>query len=239
LNKVAAHRWARLFVFEFFVILLGVLAAQALQGWFADRAERRAAAAAKQTLERNLSGIALSAEARLRSLPCFQYRLGKIAEALNTSTPAVSLRPPDEALVIDLGWSGQTPSLIASHYDVAVVEGFANASLWADALRRAQLAEKDSWRDLGRLSPQLGAVTPADRSIAKGALIGASHSLRDIGYSVRHLSKHAVSLKALPDVKEFEGYRDNKDPCVAAMGYTPKEHQEAARAGRLVTGERF
>ena len=239
-GKVTARRWARLFVFEFFVILTGVLAAQALQGWFADRAEQRAAVAARQTLDRNLSSIALSAELRLRSLQCYQYRLGKTAKALSDGTAStVSLRPPNEALVIDLGWSGNTPSLIANHYDIGLVEDYANASLWADALRRAQSDEKASWQGLGRLSSALGTVSLSDRSIAKGSLIGAVQSLRSVQYAATHLRTHAINLKVPPDLSELTGYRVAKDPCTAAMGYPLDDHKAAARAQRLVTGEKL
>ena len=171
-------------------------------------------------------------------MTCFQYRLGRIAKALSTDTvPTVTLRPPNEALVIDLGWAGTVPPLIAAHYDISSVEDYANASLWADSLRRAQSTEAANWRDLGRLSPSLGGVTQEDRLIAKGALIGATQSLRNVQYAATHLSNHAATFKVSVDVSELAGYRADKDICVAAMGYSLDAHKEAAQAGRLVTGE--
>lgn len=238
LGKVTGRRWLRLFVFEFFVILLGVLAAQGLQSWFVDRSERRAAVAAKATLDRNLASIALSAEIRLRSMTCFNDRVGKIAIALRAGAqPKISLTPPNEALVIDLGWSGGVPALIADHYNDETVEHYANASLWAESLRRHQSAEQVSWHDLGRLSPLLGEVTQSDRSIAKGSVIGAIHSLRNIYYAATHLRTHAIEMNNAPDLAELKLYRAQSDPCRAAMGYLLEEHGAAGRQNRLVTGE--
>lgn len=240
-GKLSGRRWLRLFVFEFFVILLGVLAAQGLQAWFAERGEQRAATAAKATLDRNLRSIALSAEVRLRERYCFTYRLNRIGRSLVDGTnPSVSLSAPDEALVLDFGWSGNVPSLIAEHFDPDLVERYANIALWADSLRRAQDGESRNWSELARLSPDFGKPTASDLSIAKGALLDASRNLREIDYAATHLRRHSIELGVEPDLTELTGYRGpNSDSCKRAIGYSLDEHVNAGKQGRLVTGEEF
>jgi hypothetical protein len=226
-----------LFLFEFTVVLLGVLAAQALQGWFAQRQELRTARAAKATLDRNIKSIAYSAEVRQRGLACFGQRLGAVAGSLRDGSPPPILTAPEEALVIDLGWSGQTPALIAEHYGSKVADQYANAALWTDALRVAQAREQESWTDLARLSPRLGLPNEADRSAAKGAVIDASRDLLHISWAAGHMLRHARDFKALPELSELAGYREAKDPCKRAMAFTLEQHRRAAEQGRLVTGE--
>jgi hypothetical protein len=237
-GKLRRRRWVALFVFEFFVVLLGVLAAQGLQSWFQSRQEERLAAASLATLNRNLRSIALSVEIRQRGIACYGQRLARYAQAIRDgSSIPVSLRPPAEALVIDLGWSGEVPGLIAEHYGSELADQYVNIALWVDAFRRAQQREQESWTDLSRLSPQLGRLSEADRSAAKGALIDASGDLLHVSWATGHLAKHAKDLRIEPDLKELEGLRSAKDICDRAHSYSLKEHRRAQARGRLVTGE--
>lgn len=229
-----------LFVFEFFVVLLGVLAAQGLQSWFQSRQEQRTAVAAKATLDRNFRSIILSAEMRRRGLICFGDRLNQLARTIREGDSLErSLEPPQEALVIDLGWNGDVPALISEHYGSELAEKYVNIALWVDAFRRAQAREQESWSDLSRLSGRLGAVTEADRSTAKGALVDASRDLQQISWATGHLTRHAKDLKITPDLSELAGYRSAKDACRRSFSFPMEEQEDALRAGRLVTGERL
>jgi len=236
-GKIKRRRWVALFVFEFFVVLLGVLAAQALQSWFQSRQEARTAATTKATLDRNFRSIALSAEIRRRGLLCYGQRLNRVLLAIKDRTPISDASAPEEALVIDLGWSGQVPALIAEHYGSPLAEKYNNIALWVESFRQAQQREQESWTDLARLSPQLGPITDADRLAAKGALIEASRDLTQIRWATGHLMDHARDLQIEPDLSELAGARGAPDPCKQAVGYTMEQHQRARQAGRLVTGE--
>jgi hypothetical protein len=141
--------------------------------------------------------------------------------------------------VIDLGWSGEVPGLIAEHYGSKPADKYVNIALWVDALRRAQQREQESWTDLSRLSPRLGQPSQADRSAAKGALIDASRDLLHVSWAIGHLAKHARELRINADLSELEGARSAKDVCDRAHGYSLKEHQQALAGGRLVTGEQL
>ena len=237
-GKIKRRRWITLFVFEFFVVLLGVLAAQGLQSWFQSRQEARTAAAARATLNQNLRSIALSAEIRRRGLACYGNRLRQAGQAIQSRTPLTDeLTPPAEALVIDLGWSGNVPALMAEHYGSDVAEKYVNIALWVDAFRRAQEREQESWTDLSRISTRLGEPSPVDWSAAKGAIIDASRDLLHISWATGHLAGHARDLRIDADLKELGGLRSAKDACKRAVGYSLEEHQRAQQAGRLVTGE--
>jgi hypothetical protein len=141
--------------------------------------------------------------------------------------------------VIDLGWSGEVPGLIAEHYGTKRADKYVNIALWVDALRRAQQREQESWTDLSRLSPRLGQPSQADWSEAKGALIDASRDLLHVNWATSHLAKHARELRIEADLSELEGVKSAEDVCDRAHGYSLKEHQQAHARGRLVTGEQL
>lgn len=240
LGKVRGRRWLRLFVFEFFVILLGVLAAQALQNWFAERAERRSAVMARATLDRNLDSLGRSAEIRMRDALCNRYRLAAIQQAiLERRTPTISLAPPDEALVVDFGWSAEVAALLREHFGDEVVDRYANIALWEDALRRAQAEEQRSWAGIGRLSPAFGSPTAEDYSLAKSSMISAYQDLRRVGYATGNIARKLEQAGIEPDMSELEQMKGAREPCQAATGYSLDEHREAAERGELVTGEKF
>lgn len=237
-GKIRRGRWLTLFVFEFFVVLLGVLAAQGLQSWFQSRQEARTATAAKATLDQNLRSIALSAEIRRRGLACYGNRLRQFEQAIRSRTPVTgALTPPAEALVIDLGWSGGVPALLAEHYGSEVADKYVNIALWVDSFRRAQAREQESWTDLSRLSERLGQPSGDDWSSAKGALIDASRDLLHISWATSHLARHANDLGIVANLDELAGARASKDSCARAVSYSLQEHEQAQRAGRLATGE--
>jgi hypothetical protein len=237
-GKIKRRRWIILFVFEFFVVLLGVLAAQGLQSWFQSRQETKTAAAARATLNQNLRSIALSAEIRRRDLTCYGNRLRQFEQAIKSRTALTDeLTAPAEALVIDLGWSGNVPALIAEHYGSQVADKYVNVALWVDAFRRAQEREQESWTDLSRLSTRLGPPSDDDWSAAKGAIIDANRDLLHISWATGHLAGHARDLRIEADLEELAGLRSAKDACRRAVSYSLEEHQRAQRAGRLITGE--
>ena len=240
MGKVHGGRWLRLFLFEFFVILLGVLAAQGLQGWFADRNERRVALAATRTLDNNLRSLGLSAEIRDRTRACTLYRLQQIEAAIRErGVPVSSLSAPNEALVIDFGWNSDIAPLVAEHFDGATNDRYTNIALWADAFGRAQDAEQESWVRIGRLSGRFGAPTRDDYAAAKEGVSGAIAALRRVQFATINIRRNLAEAGLEPDLTGLEGNRRRPEPCDAAVGYTMEEHTKAARHGKLVTGEEF
>ena len=237
-GKLKRRRWAALFLFEFMVVLLGVLAAQALQARFESQAERREAKRSLTALETNAETIGISAMIRMRGFACTQYRLRMIENAIATkSVPTVNLPPPEEVPITELGWDGTTPGVISEYFGAERSKTFANLQLWTEALRRAQISEQRSWSMLGRLSTRLGNPQNADFVAAKEGLVAAGQDLRRVIYAAGNIRNNLDRLGIKNDEDLFREYRGASDPCRAATGYTVEEHAAAARKGELVTGE--
>ena len=227
-------------MFEFAVILLGVLAAQSLSNAFADRAEKRQAQAAHAALERDLFSLGVSSVIRERLHACQVYRLRTISNAIAAGrAPSIDVLPPTEALVVDVGWDGEVPTLIAEHFGPEEADRYANIALWADALARAQADEQQSWAPIGRIAGRFGTPGAADLSAAKEGVVAAVNDLRRVQYATLNIARHIADadIDLSEELDGFGARRSSSDPCEAALGYSVEEHREAAALGRLVTGE--
>lgn len=239
-GKISRRRWVALFAFEFMVVLLGVMAAQALQARFEAQAERRGAQRSLATLKDNATALGISAFLRTRNYICISYRLRLIEDAVEDRTaPQIDLAPPDEVPIVQLGWDGATPGLIAEHFDRETAERYANIALWTESMRRAQIDEQQSWAAIGRLSTRLGQPEAADYLTAKAGVVAATQDLRRVLYAANNIRTKLKELGIETDESEFREYQQASDSCRASVGYSEAEHIAAGKEGRLVTGEPF
>ncbi len=239
-GKIRRRRWVVLFVFEFMVVLLGVLAAQALQARFERQAEQRGALRNLNTLEDNAHSLGISAFLRTRNFICISYRLLLIEDAIAAgNTPQIDLSPPDEVPIAQLGWDGATPGLIVEHFNRDTADRYANLALWTESLRRAQISEQHSWAAFGRLSTRFGQPRPDDFLAAKAGVVAATQDLRRVLYAANNIRTQLKELGIETDENPYREYRQSSDSCRAAVGYTEDEHIAAGKQGRLVTGEKF
>ena len=165
---------AKLFVFEFVVVLLGVLAAQLLQNWFADQgAERRA----EEAIARLDSEVALAFEAARiwdAALPCLLDRTttimmaasdGRVLPAAAYSRPVFwseDVETPSEEVF--LAMRARMSEQDFAFYDLAI----SHANRLSDRMNDVA----GEWEQFSRLNPQLGKARPADFDGAREA--GAS-----------------------------------------------------------------
>ena len=83
-----ARRLVQLFAFEFVVVLLGVLAAQLLQDWYAERKDARRAQAVLAAFAGETRRFVTTAEYRDRAHACEMARLARLAELVRTGGTA-------------------------------------------------------------------------------------------------------------------------------------------------------
>src|SRR5690349_3959618 len=69
---------ARLFAFEFIVIVTGVLVAQGLASWVQDRSAMAAMEEAKARAEAEISDNMYAAKINLEAIPCFEDRMREV-----------------------------------------------------------------------------------------------------------------------------------------------------------------
>ena len=171
---------ARLFVFEFVVVVVGVLAAQALANWVGTRAEREAgrrlfadATEGARQLDRTLGYWQ-------RFAPCLRSHVASISRAAANAgsmtgdaigRPAVPSPPEPQFSADDWG----RIALVATPEQVQSLRGLqATASIhnaYASEMAR-------QWSTFRLLDPSLGAALPEDRSRVRAAAMQVDSTLR-------------------------------------------------------------
>ena len=112
-----ARRLVQLFAFEFVVVLLGVLAAQLLQDWYAERKDARRAQAVLAAFAGETRRFVTTAEYRDRAHACEMARLARLAELVRTGGTAdeAERATPLMPMPIITDWSDDTRQIVARH----------------------------------------------------------------------------------------------------------------------------
>ena len=171
---------ARLFLFEFVVVVAGVLAAQALANWVGTRAEREAG----QRLFADATESARQLDQTLaywqRFAPCLRSHVASISRAAANGgsmtgdaigRPAVP-RPVEPQFSAD-DWRKialvATPEQVQSLRELEATASVHNA--YASEMAR-------QWSTFRLLDPSLGAALPEDRSRVRAAAMQVDSTLR-------------------------------------------------------------
>ena len=171
---------ARLFVFEFVVVVAGVLAAQALANWVGTRAEREAgrrlfadATESARQLDRTLGYWQ-------RFAPCLRSHVASISRAAANGGPMSgdaigrpALPRPGEPQFSADDWRRialvATPDQVQSLRELQATASVHNA--YASEIAR-------QWSTFRLLDPSLGAASPEDRSRVRAAAMQVDSTLR-------------------------------------------------------------
>lgn len=176
----------RLFLFEFTVVLLGVLAAQAVQSWAQEREARQHAEEERVRLEQGFVSTVQAAAVWRAALPCLQERVGDIMRAAGSGASVGS----DMARRPKLVQGGYVP---ASPENYALIEeaiGSKRASALSDVQIRAATIEaaqaeiRSEWELFRLLDPDFGRASVYDRATAREAGAAILTRLRSIEFAL-------------------------------------------------------
>ncbi|MGB3166212.1 MAG: hypothetical protein WBA68_05475 [Alteraurantiacibacter sp.] len=235
-GKVRKSRVVRLFIFEFTVILFGVLAAQGLQAMFSARAEKQRAVEIRAALDQQVENVLFSVEVRLRRQQCDSYRLREAFAAYRDRRAAtVSLAPPSYTYMPRIDWSGDTPALILKHYGRKTAMAYGQISEASMFVQDTFDEEDRAWARVGRIAAE--PVSEADAEAAVVGIIDAGRLLTRNAAYAQGLLARVKFLEVDKDLSSFETYRGSPDICSQAIGYTLDEHRAALEEGKLVTGQ--
>jgi hypothetical protein len=210
------QRTARLFLFEFVVVLLGVLAAQMLQNWAANREARHEARLAVEQTRRDIAGLAAITGFWERSAPCLidhVTNIARIAAAGGTLSSQQIGRPalptPDAA-----PWSDATRSAVEQNVGVAAVQDHdVNAVAPADIIRGYNREIASEWAVFGLLDPAFGQPSSLDRANVRLAAARVRTLLKMQQYKVREMKRVTDRLGISEDRNAASDYREVGDRC--------------------------
>lgn len=145
------RRIAGLFVFEFVVVLLGVLAAQSLQSAFVSRQNREIADEAVREHRADLADFANYADYHLRAHTCQIAYLRRLRDAAFSGEKPADLpfRPPTEPVVWVAQWDNETRRVVRRYYGQDMLTEHARFELFSSRLQRRR---DDAMLDWGVVS---------------------------------------------------------------------------------------
>ncbi|WP_157096733.1 hypothetical protein [Tsuneonella dongtanensis] len=190
-----------LFAFEFFVVVLGVLAAQAVQSWVQDREQRLHAEAEQARLEQGFIQSRQSAQVWRAALPCLRDRVREVMRIAGSGALLDNAQSRRPKLVQSTypGVSPETSRLIEQRIGpqqtgilLATQARFDTVKLAADEIRV-------EWEMFRLLDPDFGQTGSADRAAVRASGAAILNSLRTI----------EVVLDAIEDQARLTDVRPN------------------------------
>lgn len=176
---------ARLFLFELFVVIAGVLIAQGLANWVArEKSDEEMAEARARFVHEQSANLAVAVSWRA-AIPCLDRRMQEVMRAASTGTLDVKLadRPEFADFVVsDIGPSVELG--MRSRYGNSAADQF-------KALQRSvSFAASNigtiihSWGRLTLADSRLGSVSEPDRTVVRTAAADIRAELRGLSFAV-------------------------------------------------------
>lgn len=191
---------ARLFLFEFVVVVAGVLTAQGLANWVADRAEHRAIKEEDSRVRYEIGRARQVGRIGAAATPCLTDRVETIARL------ASSNRPVDPGELSVPRFIGYTVEPVSPDMNREFHDRFGNKRADNYAVVMAASATLvDAYRDVRRgwdrfalLDPALGPASALDRAAVRDQAVQVRSQLALIQGSAELIESTAANLKIAP-----------------------------------------
>lgn len=237
--RLARSQTARLLLFEFTVVLAGVLAAQVLQDWFEGRAERVRAAEQRAGVVAALHNSAELGDIRVRMYICIRDQIEHVRDVLSGreggGSFAEELTVPEQMILDDAGWESARP-LLTKYFGTDDAMVFSSFQFLIDQMEAAQDIELAAWQRLTLLRPENGPLTPGLRAELQVALADAHRANRLLYEGGRAVHARARMLKVPAHAATLAGFSKSTKLCARMVAHPQERHVAAAAKGQLADG---
>lgn len=208
-SEGSGQHTARLFVFEFVVVVAGVLVAQALANWARDREIDRQVTEENSRVEYQIGRTQQYYRVWKVALPCLRARMFTLIAAIDTDQ-----RYPDDYLILPAGltYNVEPVSLdvarpMRDEYGARRMEDFFYANATAENGKSSSKDLVDQWSKFALLAPRYGKLESADRADLRAAGVQAlrdMHRIEVIAASMDSL----VKLLRIPPISSAQAHRE-------------------------------
>ncbi len=238
-KRLSKSQTVKLLFLEFIVVVAGVLVAQLLQSWLADREERARAMTQAQGIAMSLHNSAELAVIRQRMGPCMLDRLERVTDALATETIDQSslgwVRVPEQNIMDNPGIDAARP-LITKVFGAEQMMTFSLIEFAFDKLYEGQDAELAAWDRLSILNPANGPVSESVRGDLQLALADARQANR-LMWEVSGIMRAQSGAMGTPvHDNTISQFASSPKLCAQMAGYSEAEHAAALEQGELPDG---
>lgn len=178
---------ARLFLFEFVVVVLGVLVAQAVAEWAGRRSDVAAMERAKVRLDRDVRIGRATVEAWLIAMPCLDSQLDAVMRVAGGDAridPAILKRPAFRSMKIE-PLTSESGLLLIDRYGADKAQLYSTLQDRSERITVLANQAAERWMALIVLDPGFGRVREGDRVNARAAASEIKSSLLSLAISGR------------------------------------------------------
>jgi hypothetical protein len=190
----------RLFLFEFTVVVAGVLAAQGLASWVGSRAEDRAVDEEHARMLYEIGRTRQNARIWLAAAPCLEQRVDSIVRKAATDAVFTS----DElALPQFIGYTveGLSPDMYRQFRDrfgADRVDDYTATGSAADAVFTAYREVLRGWDRFALVDPAMGQPSTADRATVRDVALQVRSQIRRLRIQAREVERISDRLGIAP-----------------------------------------
>jgi hypothetical protein len=209
------QRTARLFVFEFVVVLLGVLAAQMLQDFVAERRSRGDAAFAYGQLQQNIANMKAIAIFWGRSAPCLIDHVQMIAKAASAgrTLPTDAIGRPALPTPEFTEWTEPTRAAVERRFGPQIVADHDAVGQQAQIILGFNREIASDWSAFPLLDGRLGGASVEDRANVRLAAVRALTQLKMQRFKVIEIDRVGSRYAVAPSAADMNDYRSITDNC--------------------------
>ena len=209
------QRTARLFLFEFVVVLLGVFAAQMLQDFAAERRSRGDAAFAYDQLTQNIANLKAIAGFWDRSAPCLIDHVQLIANAASAGRmlPAKAIGRPALPTPEFTEWTEPTRAAVERQFGPQAVADHDSPGQQAQIILGFNRELASDWSAFALLDERLGSPSIEDRANVRLAAARALTQLKMQRFKVFEIGLVVNRYPVAPSARSTNQYRSIADDC--------------------------
>ena len=209
------QRTARLFLFEFVVVLLGVLAAQMLQDFAADRRSRGDATFAYNQLQQNIANLKAIGDFWDRSAPCLIDHVQMIGNAASGGRmlPAKAIGRPALPTPEFTEWTESTRAAVERRFGQQAVADHDSVGQQAQIILGFNRELASDWSVFPLLDERLGTPSPEDRANVRLAAARALTQLKMQRFKVSEIELVGNRYPIAPSARSTNEYRSITDRC--------------------------
>ncbi len=229
----------RILLFEFVVVLAGVLAAQFLANWYQERKDRERAAEVRKQLVESMHDAREVGEMRALMAVCLRDRLIDVRYFGEKDAPAnhpVTFQPLPTIGLGSIGLDAESRQIIRKYYGIGDLMGLQQietATIRANALI---LAEDEAWTTLTLLAKKKDNPKYEVPVEARIALAKASRVQSQMYAQFGSLVSRTMAIAAPSHDGTISNLAEENGACASMLRYSLLDHAAAYKKGQLPDG---
>ena len=209
-------KWVALFIFEFVVVLLGVLVAQRLQEQFEVRREAERFAVTKEVLDEQALSAGTNLLIRGLQAQCIRDNLTKVRTVVRSNAPDdisdLTAHPPHPPVTLSV-WSSEVARDARRFLDPDTVRHYDYLHTMAENVTESRHAEEEWWANVIMATDGARSLSERERSDVVLASYKLDHAFEGWDRAGASFASILIQLGMEPDFDRIERIHSGEGVC--------------------------